>query len=195
MGRVLLNAALLLALAGTVALGRMHSDAAKPNIELFPDMAHSARYNAFTPNPNFASGETLQAPPRGAIPRGFIPLHYEATPQDAVRAGNELVNPDGPGNERSLQRGTQVFANFCSECHGAGGLGNGPVAQRGYPPPPSLLAAHALGLKDGQLFHLLTFGQNNMPSYASQLSRQDRWDVVTYVRALQAAPAAAGGKP
>ena len=58
----------------------------------------------------------------------------------------------------------------------------GPVAQRGYPPPPSLLAEHAQKMKDGQLFHILTYGQNNMPSYASQLSRDDRWNVVLYVR-------------
>ncbi len=40
-------------------------------------------------------------------------------------------------------------------------------------------------MKDGQIFHVLTFGQNNMPSYASQLSREDRWNVITYVRSLQ----------
>src|SRR5205823_12508017 len=72
-------------------------------------------------------------------------------------------------------------------CHGVGGAGNGPVAQRGYPPPPSLLAEHVLKMKDGQLFHVLTYGQNNMPSYASQLSREDRWNVILYVRSMQAA--------
>jgi mono/diheme cytochrome c family protein len=41
-------------------------------------------------------------------------------------------------------------------------------------------------MRDGQLFHILTFGQNNMPSYASQLSRADRWNAIAYVRLLQA---------
>ena len=63
----------------------------------------------------------------------------------------------------------------------------GPVTQRGVPPPPSLLAPHAVQIKDGQLFHILTYGQNNMASYASQLSRDDRWNVIVYVRSLQAA--------
>ena len=199
MGRAILNAVLLLALLGAAALAWMRSDAAKTNYELFPDMAHSVRSNAFAPNANLANGQTLQAPPAGSIPRGFMPLHYAATPQDAARAGEELVSPDVPVNERALQRGTQVFANFCSECHGASATGNGPVAQRGYPPPPSLLAEHAVKMKDGQLFHILTYGQNNMPSYASQLSRQDRWDAIAYVRSLQAAvpvaPPIARGKP
>ena len=85
--------------------------------------------------------------------------------------------------------GEFVFENYCATCHGAGGLGNGPVAQRGFPPPPSLLADKTRKMKDGHLFHVLTYGQNNMPSYASQISREDRWNVIGYVRSLQnAAP-------
>jgi len=116
-----------------------------------------------------------------------MPLHYAATPQDALSAGEELNSPLGFDNVRARERGAFVFSNFCVVCHGAGGSGNGPVAQRGYPPPPSLLADHALKMKDGQLFHVLTYGQNNMPSYASQLSREDRWNAILYVRTLQAA--------
>ena len=187
MGRVALNAVLLLVLIVTVAVGLARTDARKTNIELFPDMAHGPRYSAFKPNANFANGETLQVPPSGTIPRGMMPLHYTATPQDAVRAGEELSNPNGVGNERALSRGRYVFTNFCSECHGPDGAGNGTIAQRGYPPPPSLQTGKSLTMKDGQLFHILTYGQNNMPSYASQLSREDRWDVITYVRTVQAA--------
>ena len=192
MGRVMLNAALLLALAAAVALGLMRVETSRTNIELFPDMAHSPRSNAFAPSAVLAGGPTLQAPPAGAIARELPPLHYQATPEDAARAGEELTNPNSDSNQRAHERGAQVFANFCAACHGAAGKGDGPVAQRGYPPPPSLLALHARVLKDGQLFHILAYGQNNMPSYASQLSRQDRWDVITYVRGMQraASPAA-----
>ena len=42
-------------------------------------------------------------------------------------------------------------------------------------------------MKDGQMFHVLSYGQNNMPSYASQLSRDDRWNVIVYLRSLQSA--------
>jgi mono/diheme cytochrome c family protein len=44
-----------------------------------------------------------------------------------------------------------------------------------------------LKIRDGQMFHILTYGQNNMPSYAAQIDRQDRWKVIAYVRTLQAA--------
>lgn len=190
MSRVILNGFLLSALIASVAATWLMSpDPAQPNLEFLPQMVHSPRYNAFSPNPNFANGGTVQRPEPGTIPRGQMPLHYTATPQDALRAGEELHSPLDAGNARALDRGAFVFANFCAVCHGAGGAGNGPVAQRGYPPPPSLLAEHAQKMKDGQMFHVLTYGQNNMPSYASQLSRDDRWNVIMYLRTLQNAAA------
>lgn len=60
------------------------------------------------------------------------------------------------------------------------------MATRGFPPPPSLFAENAVKMKDGQMFHVLSFGQANMASYASQISREDRWKVILYVRSLQA---------
>jgi len=187
-GRSVLNGFLLLAVLASVAASwLLSSDPAKPNFEFLPQMAHSARYNAFAPNPSFPNGSTLQRPEPGTIPRGYVPLHYAATQQDAVRAGEELQSPLEPDNMRARQRGEFVFANFCAVCHGAGGAGNGTVPQRGYPAPPSLLVEHAIKMKDGQMFHVLTYGQNNMPSYASQLSREDRWSVILYVRAMQKA--------
>jgi len=201
-GRVVLNGFLLLAVIASVGASWIFSsDPTRPNFEFLPQMAHSPRYNAFAPNPNFSDGTTLQRPEPGTIARGSMPLHYTATPQDALRAGEELKSPLDVSNVRARERGAFVFSNFCAVCHGAGGAGNGPVAQRGYPPPPSLLADHALKMKDGQLFHVLSYGQNNMPSYASQLSREDRWNVILYVRTMQApaipvpAPAAPSTSP
>ena len=159
---------------------------ARTNFEFLPQMVHSPRYNAFALNPNFPDGQTLQALPPGAIPRGYLPLHYAATPQDALRAGEELTSPAAYNNQRAVQRGQAVFKSFCTPCHGLGGMGDGPVTRKGFPPPPALLAEHATKLKDGQMFHILTYGQNNMPSHAAQLERADRWDVIAYVRTLQA---------
>lgn len=193
-GRLALNIVLLLALVAVVVANWVATpNPSRPNLEFLPQMAHSPRYNAFAPNPNFAGGSTLQNPVPGTIPRGYLPLHYAATPQDAARAGAELQTPVTSGNSWARKRGALVFANFCQECHGVGGAGNGPVVQRGYPPPPSLLAEHARGLKDGQLFHILAYGQNNMPSYASQLSRQDRWNVIAHLRTLQATASPGAG--
>ena len=200
--RSLLNAALLLLFVALVAFNWIASpDVARPNFEILPQMAHSARYNAYTANPNFPDGKTLQSPVEGAIARGEMPLHYAATPADATRAGKELVSPVSAANVQARTRGEHLFRNFCLPCHGAGATGMGTVTQRGAPPPPSLLAPRAVQMKDGQLFHILTYGQNNMASYASQISRDDRWNVIAYIRSLQsahplpAAPAAPATPP
>lgn len=172
-------------------------DPSRPNYEFLPDMAHSPAYSAFAPNPHLPDGTTLQPPPPGAIARGQPPLHYQPSPEDAARAGEQLRNPFSPAEAQALERGAFIYANFCTPCHGPAGLGDGPVARRGVPPPPSLLADHARTIRDGQIFHLLTYGQGNMPPYASQLSREDRWKVVLHIRGMQkeAAQAPGGTKP
>src|SRR5262249_46448608 len=83
------------------------------------------------------------------------------------------------------ERGGAVFANFCQVCHGPLGQGNGPVTQGGFPPPASLSADRAVRMKDGQMFHVLTYGQGNMPSFNAQLSQADRWSAILYIRLLQ----------
>ncbi len=182
-----LNLVLAAAFAASfVVMWASRRDVHQPNVEYFPDMAHSPRYNAFAPNPVFADGRTLQAPPEGAIARGLMPEHFQATPADAERAGRELTSPFAAGDNDALARGRHVYETFCVPCHGAAGGGDGPVARRGVPPPPSLIAEHAIGLPDGHLFHIITYGQNNMASYAAQVDREDRWRVILFVRSLQA---------
>ena len=56
-----------------------------------------------------------------------------------------------------------------------------------FPNPPSLHSEKVRNWKDGNIFHVITEGQNIMPSYSSQLTRQERWAVVLYIRALQRA--------
>ncbi len=182
----ILNYTLLAALLACVVLNfALRQDYSRPNRLFLPDMAYSPAYKAFATNPAFADGQTLQSPVPGTVARGYLPLHYQPTPADALRAGEELSNPVAPADATVLARGAAVFSYFCQPCHGAGAAGNGTVVMRGFPAPPSLLAPRALNMKDGQMFHVLTYGQNNMPSYASQVSREDRWKVILYIRSLQ----------
>jgi mono/diheme cytochrome c family protein len=37
------------------------------------------------------------------------------------------------------------------------------------------------------IYHIITNGQNVMPSYASQVTREERWAIVNYIRVLQRA--------
>lgn len=187
--RALLNFVLLVACVGVFAAARtlLPRDVKRPHYEFLPErqMSQDVSFDSFAPNPNFTDGLTLRSPPPGTIARGQLPLHYEPTPVDAVRAGEELNNPFSKSDPGRLARGSVVFANFCQVCHGPTGFGNTPVTQRGFPQTPSLMGERALAMKDGQMFHVLTFGQGNMPAHAAQLSREDRWSVILHVRLLQ----------
>lgn len=216
--RTALNVALAVALAGLVGLHfALAPRPGERNFELLPEMVDSVPYDAFAPNPVFADGKTLQAPPEGTIPRGLLPLHLGPGPEEAARAGRELANPlalpavlrvdAGPlpppvaarldeeraAYERALAKGGAAYAIYCALCHGPQGAGDGPVAKRGFPAPPSLLAADARAMPDGRMFHLITHGGENMPSYAVQMPREERWQTILHVRELQAANPAPPG--
>ena len=181
-----LNFVLLAAFLASLALNwALRPHPARPNREFIPEMVRTPRYNAYSANPHFADGKTLQAPVAGTIPRGYLPLHFLPASEDAIRAGNTLLSPLRADDAQAISRGKVVFANFCSPCHGATGKGDGLVVQRGYPAPPSLYAQNARNIKDGQIFHILTYGQKNMPAYSGQLSQEDRWNVIAFVRSLQ----------
>src|SRR5271166_3920978 len=183
------NAVQFLILAGGTALCFVvpERDVRRPNYEFLPEgqMARSPAYDSFAPNPNFPDGLTLRAPPAGTIARGQMPLPYKAAPEDAFRAGLELKNPFSEKDEHRLKRGQTVFANFCQVCHGPLGWGDGPLTQGGFPVPPSLLTSRLMAMPEGQMFHVLTFGQGRMPAAAAQLSRDDRWCAILHVRQLQ----------
>ena len=93
-------------------------------------------------------------------------------------------------NKKSLKRGQERFNIYCAVCHDQAGTGNGIVIQRnvGMPKPPDLarsLATKSEFFHDGRLFEVITEGIRNMPGYKTQISPEDRWNIVLYLRALQ----------
>jgi mono/diheme cytochrome c family protein len=159
-------------------------DPTLPRREFVPEMVDSVPYDSFAANPVTRDGKTLQRPPEGTIPRGYYPFHYGDGPEEAAKAGNELKSPYETPTPADLARGSDMFGIFCTPCHGKGGGGDGPIIPK-FPTPPSLTAAHAKGLKDGTLYHIITRGQNTMPSYATQVLPDDRWKIVAHIRTLQ----------
>ena len=154
------------------------------NYEVFTEMAYSKAAESMSPSSSLPALMTQQAVVSGVVVRGQMPFHYGPGPEEAKRAGDELTNPFGD-EPQVLERGGEIYRRFCSVCHAGDGGGQGPVVMRGVLPPPSLLGARALEIRDGEMFHLLTLGQGNMGSYAAQVSAEDRWKVIRYVRSLQ----------
>lgn len=155
------------------------------NYQYFDEMTQSFAYRTQSVNPHLPNGLTQQAPVAGTIPRGYFPLHYGNSEEELIRAGKELINPFAADTLSNVERGQVIYDNFCLTCHGAGGEGDGPVAKRGYPPPISLSSEQTFDRTDGQMFHIITYGYKNMPPYASQVDREDRWYAINYIRQLQ----------
>jgi mono/diheme cytochrome c family protein len=102
-----------------------------------------------------------------------------------------------PVSATLLDRGRQRYAIFCALCHDPSGNGNGKIVQRGFTRPPSYNTDFARGferrgikvlLRDvpvGYYFEVITRGFGAMADYASQISPEDRWAIIAYIRALQ----------
>lgn len=177
----------LLLAAGVVAIAALllaRRNLNEPHLRLFSEMVDSPAYRSQTTNPNFLDGRTLRSPVPGTISRDFTPLHYDATKNDRTRAGKELKNPLILTYD-VLSRGKKVYENFCSHCHGTKGRGDGKVTKLfpGFSFP--IATKSAFDMPDGEIFHILSYGRNLMPSHASQITQEDRWKLVHYLRDLQ----------
>ena len=84
-----------------------------------------------------------------------------------------------------LERGQERFNIYCSACHSRVGNGGGVVVQRGYRPAGNFHTDRMRAEPLGHFFNVMTNGYGAMPDYAAQLTPQDRWAVVAYIRALQ----------
>ena len=97
------------------------------------------------------------------------------------------------GMEAMLKRGQARFNIYCAPCHDQSGSREGMVKKRAVASgaaafvPPTFHQDRIRHMPDGQIFATITNGKNNMPPYAMQIKVDDRWAIVSYVRALQVA--------
>ena len=145
-----------------------------PNFTFMPDMSYSPAYKA-------QEVGAVRYPPAGTVSRDFQPYRYSALKADEV--GSKLRNPLKRTAD-VLARGQTMYNTHCIVCHGSSGEGDGTIVPK-YPRPPSLQSDKVSAWQDGSIFHVMTVGQNLMPSYRSQVDAADRWAIVHYIRALQ----------
>ncbi|MDZ7763419.1 MAG: cytochrome c [Melioribacteraceae bacterium] len=128
----------------------------------------------------FADGFGMREPVDGAIMRGSIPYPYFGEPEAAAE---KMINPLD-FTKANLELGQQKYDTFCSPCHGY--FGEGDSRLRGqFPNPPSLHSEKVREWTDGRIYHVLVEGQNVMPSYSSQMTREEMWASILYIRTLQ----------
>ena len=187
----ILSSAFVALMTGAIFLSSCH-DKRDRSVEFAPNMYRSLAFDPDQKNPNFADGKSAQLPPEGTTPIGFTRFEYPNTPEGYAAAGAEAVNPL-PVTAKNLEDGKHLYIVMCGPCHGDGS-GNGHIVELGkYPAPPSYATGNSSrggamkDLTDGKIYHTIQYGLNLMGSYASQLSPEERWKVVMYVRQLQQA--------
>lgn len=96
---------------------------------------------------------------------------------------DSLPNPI-PATLASIDRGRAVYTQYCAACHGATGRGDGPAGLALRPRPADFRVHMAAGHTDAQLFDWVTNGVEGtaMPAFKDQLSPEDRWHVINYLR-------------
>lgn len=86
----------------------------------------------------------------------------------------------------SVASGRALYVEHCAVCHGAGGRGDGP-AGAGLPRPPADLSQPHTALHTaGDMYWWISRGipRSGMPPFADQLSDDDRWDLINFLRAF-----------
>ncbi len=118
------------------------------------------------------------------------PLHppERSIPIEGPIAIPGMGAPDNPtlADEASIARGKELYTINCQMCHGATGIGNGPVAPYLVNFKPANLTSELVQSKsDGSIFLTISNGlEGRMPALNENLTVSERWDVVNFLRTL-----------
>jgi mono/diheme cytochrome c family protein len=174
--------------AGALA-GCRGEKSADPPFHLISDMQNQAHRLPQSTSPLFADGRSNRRAEEHTIAVGHL-KEDDAFFRGVDATGKPIKRVPFEVTQKTVDRGRDRFNIYCTPCHDKTGSGNGTVVQRGFVKPPQLFAEHAQSLTDGEIFGIISKGQNNMPSYAAQIPEDDRWAIVTWVRVLQQSQAA-----
>ena len=130
------------------------------------------------------------AMPRAPV-EGTVPVTGRAPVPDPETA-DRLANPRTRTAE-SVNRGKVVYEIYCLVCHGESGRGDGPISSAAGGPfigVRSVVTDTVARRSDGYLYGLIVnaaeMGRPLMPLYGDKVRGTDRWDLVNYMRTLQA---------
>ncbi|MCB0596093.1 MAG: cytochrome c [Lewinellaceae bacterium] len=128
-----------------------------------------------------------------AVPvNGHVPYYYGDTEEERTRAMNEIIANPFPITAAGLERGKELYNIFCSICHGEKGDGLGYLVSDSNPnvkypaAPANFLLDAFVTSSNGRYYHSIMYGKNVMGSYKDKISYEERWQVIHYIRSLQA---------
>jgi hypothetical protein len=183
----------------------------KPPIEIFVDMVRNPRYDPQHESDFYADTRAARAPVPGTVPLGYtVPGAFLSTGANnnkldqepgAFTDATDYYNTGRMGDvygdgiplkvtRAVLDRGQERFNINCAVCHGPVGLGNGITTQFGLVGVANFHDARIRTMPDGQIFNTITLGKNTMGAYGSNITVEDRWAIIAYIRALERADGA-----
>ncbi|WP_185873896.1 c-type cytochrome [Blattabacterium cuenoti] len=172
-------------------------DKSKPNIVYMPDMYYSDAYEPYSdPYPNYKKYKKIYIKPflkhdtsslvpvKGTISRNNFFYEKKYLNTNNIKKYYLLKSPLQKGEElKNIQNGQSLYKINCSICHGDNGDGQGILVKN-----EKILGIPNYKDRDltiGSIYYVITYGKNNMSSYASQLNEIDRWKVAEYVMFLK----------
>lgn len=123
---------------------------------------------------------------------GHVPYHYGDTEDERLRATAEIIANPFPITSAGLTRGQGLYNIYCGICHGEKGDGLGYLVSEAnknakYPAAPAnFLQDQFVESSNGRYYHAIMYGKNVMGSYRDKLSYEERWQVIHWIRSLQA---------
>jgi len=173
-------------------------------------MVRQPKVRAQAPLGFFADNRGSRAPVAGTVPIGYeMPSAAaqaspgsapapsgESHPQIAFSVGTDYLNTGKMGanwgtgiplevTPQLMLRGEQRFNINCAVCHGAAAAGNGITKQYGMATVVTLQDERIRNMADGEIFNTITYGKNTMLAYGANVTVNDRWAIIAYLRALQ----------
>ena len=173
--------------------------------EFMPEMAHSIAFEAnsyiYYPRNTFSDEAAYHAfaqprlPVAGTVPRGsnltdMHPYYYGNSEGERARATADITENPVKITEKSLAKGKELFTIYCAICHGENGDSKGYLLREDggkyLALPANFLSDDLMNSSNGRYYHAIMQGRNLMASYADKLDYEERWEVIQYIRSLQA---------
>jgi mono/diheme cytochrome c family protein len=131
----------------------------------------------------YSDGRSVRPQVENTVARGQ--LHQDTYFYTGLQDGKEGDGMPFAVTPAVLERGQERYNIYCTPCHSRVGNGVGMIVQRGYSKAGNYHTARLEAAPLGHFFNVMTNGYGSMPDYSAQVSPQDRWAIVAYIKALQ----------